>query len=125
MYIGLGEALPSVCNSRMVEIQNKIGPGQTLIFHCSYPIIRRGVLKFNEKQQYETREGKARSWICVMYKQGPQGPQTDRYSVMFRRDFSKPPCQGLLSAIAKNDGLHLEDNGKPINFVGKWGKHPL
>ncbi|CAF2090658.1 unnamed protein product [Brassica rapa] len=82
MYIGLGEALPSVCNSRMVEVQNKIGPG-------------------------------------------PQGPQTDRYSVMFRRDFSKPPCQGLLSAIAKNDGLHLEDNGKPINFVGKWGKHPL
>ncbi|CAF2144063.1 unnamed protein product [Brassica rapa] len=122
MYIGLGEALPLVCNSRMVEVQNKIAPGQTLIYHCSYPSMRRGVVKFNEKQQYEARAGKARSWICVMFK---QGPQTDRYSVLFRIDFSKPPCnKGLLSSIAKNDGVYFEDDGKPSKFNVKWGKHP-
>ncbi|CAH8387618.1 unnamed protein product [Eruca vesicaria subsp. sativa] len=121
MYSGLGEALPVVrnCHRQMVEVRNNLGPGQILIFHCVHPIVRRGVLKFNEKQQYNAGSGNARSWACVLYK----GPPTDRYGIAVGKNFQKLPCNtGVLAWIAKNDGVYFEGNGKPMKFLNKWAK---
>ncbi|KAL0737461.1 hypothetical protein Bca4012_013671 [Brassica carinata] len=125
MYIGLGEALPLVknCHHQMVEIQNKLGPGQILIFHCGRPPnTRRGIVKFNEKENFNAGWGNARSMICLMYK----GPQNDRISTVVMAEFSKLPCNtGLLHWIGKSDGVYFQHDTIPTRFAGKWVDHKL
>ncbi|CAG7872895.1 unnamed protein product [Brassica rapa] len=125
MCIGLGEALPLlplVCHNQKLEIQNKLGPGQILKYRWGSPMVESGELKFNAKHNYDTGGGNPKTLIFSIYK---GSSPLDRYSILAITSFSNLPCKkGLLSFVAKNDGLYIEENGNTAKFVSKWKKFP-